>query len=168
MKKSELKARFEEFTGAFFAANPLINHGGCGVFAAEMAKDLTAKGFDAKIRVVPQPWDAEGFDDMQAMFQRIERNGGDIEDLYEWEITPYHVVVEVKGHGVHGVLDAEGFEKVQGYRYNGRPMAEGYVPIEVMNYAAKHSDIWNPTFPRRTIPRVRRAIKEFTEGLMNE
>lgn len=168
MTKAELKKRFKEFTASFSEANPLINYGGCGVFAAEMAKDLTAKGFDATIRVVPDPWDLQGFDNMQAMFARIERDGNDAGDLYEWEVTPYHVVLEVKGHGIHGILDAENFSPVRGYRYNGRVMAKGYVPLEIMEKAASARSLWNPTFPRKTIPKVRKAIKEFTEALLND
>lgn len=168
MTKSQLRKRFKEFTASFIEANPLINYGGCGVFAAEMAKDLTAKGFDATIRVIADPLDAEGFDSLQAMFQRIEGNGGSTADLYEWELAPYHVVLEVKGHGIHGILDAERFAPVRGYEYNGRTMVDGYVPLEIMDDAANYSDMWNSTFPRKTIPKVREAIKEFTEALLND
>lgn len=168
MTKGQLRKRFKEFTASFSEANPLINYGGCGVFAAEMARDLTAKGFDATIRVIANPWETEGFDNMQAMFSRIENNGGWSDDLLDWELTPYHVVLEVKGYGIHGILDAERFAPVRGYEYNGRTMVDGYVPLEIMEEAAKSSTMWNPTFPRKTIPKVRKAIKEFTEALLND
>lgn len=168
MKKSALKQRFKDFTSSFSEANPLINYGGCGVFAAEMAKDLIDKGFDVDIRLVLDPYDAMHFDNVGAMFDRIERAGGDPGDMYEWEVAPYHVVLEVKGHGVHGILDAEGFENVRGYRYDDRAMVKGSVPLDIMERLAKSRDMWNPTFPRKTIPNVRRSIKEFTEALLND
>lgn len=161
----DLRKQFKDFTSAFFEDNPNINFGGCGVFAGELGKDLQALGFQTRCIVFGYDgWAANS--NLNAVASKLSRP----ESVWDWndhDVTLYHVMLEVKGHGKHFLVDGEGVYDYRKKAYNGRGRYDGYIPVELMDDMTKDASAWNSRFPRRTIPRVRKQIKQFVEDLKN-
>lgn len=164
----KLEQRLRDFTSAFFTENPDINYGGCGVFAAEMGKDLQALGYNTQCTVFTtslSPTQARKFD-LNALRASLIHTDL-VEDWEENGINFYHIMLEVEGKGEHFLVDAEDIYPPDKSEYFGAARLGGNIPVDIMEKLANDDSAWNPTFPRRTIPKVRRSIQSFTEDLKN-
>ena len=132
--------------------HPDINWGGCGVFAALVAKRLK-KHFDVKIRVGNDITPEVAIDDIRT---RVESNTVD-----EWNCEDMwfsHVVIEFQWKGKTYHYDTTGLHEASDTTYmGGYPIVEGHLTVREMTELAR-SKGWNTSFDRDSIPEIRKTI----------
>lgn len=122
-----------------------INHGGCGVFAKELANVLISLGYDVKYSLI--------FYDISSVEKGNECiNNKDVSGLYcsGWN----HVMLLVNGKyyiDSNGLIGKKGFKKLS-----------VILPLNLFNefISRKFIHLWNDSFDRRDVVKIRRRLKK--------
>lgn len=140
---------------------PLLNHGGCAVFAAHVAKRLQ--------HIVPTRIKLIDYSksDLTAIRSRLS----DPKNIYEWHrhgINFVHVIIEFDYDGKTYHYDSDGLKLATGPKWNGGfPISKGSFTVdEVISFAA-NPHCWNPTFNRSNIPTLKRRVKNLFARKIN-
>jgi hypothetical protein len=134
-----------------------INSGGCGVFAAMVAKRLNRLGIPAVVRV--------GAHDADTSNDRLKRaltypDSISKEYLSNEGVEFYHLIVEFKHGGETYHLDSNQFHKATPITNNyGVRLYDGHLtPLQALQIA--RSKYWNYQFNRKQIPNMIRKLNE--------
>ena len=119
---------------------PLINCGGCCVYAAKVGRELEKMGYDVRV-----------------VFRKtgnVKKNNPEIKCplLAEEEIGVdfYHVGLAVKSGGKWYTHDAEATHKgLKVFGEDRLPVAKTYLTVEQAESFASYRHFWNTTYPRR-------------------
>lgn len=135
---------------------PLINHGGCCVYAAKVGKELEKMGYDVRV-----------------VFRKagnVKKNNPEIKCplLAEEEIGVdfYHVGLAVKSGGKWYTHDAEATHKgLKVFGEDRLPVAKTYLTVEQAESFASKTGFWNTMYPRVDGKKaIQRAIKQHLKG----
>lgn len=136
------------------------NSGGCCVIAVEIANHLQ-KIYPTKIRISTE------YDDVNDTTVPVAAsNISDPADGFEWNdngIYFGHVVVEFKYKGRNYHMDTGGVSRATGCDPTfGWPFYVGDMTIAHARILARQDEgVWNSTFDRRQIPKMRKLVTEF-------
>lgn len=136
---------------------PLLNYGGCGVFAILVAKELKKRAAWPRIIIGGNGEDI----DIEDIIPKIQNPL----NPYEWwrhDVYFNHIGVEFLYKGVkyhydsNGVLAAMSNSRMLGYKlYNGR------MRIPIAEKLTSNQGFWNREFDREGIPRLKGIIELF-------
>lgn len=153
---------------------PYHSHGGCGVIALAVAKQLGEYGIEPRFRIVSDSYnDDDDNDEEPYMVVNIDQirdnirfNGMSTKSKDAWNdhnLHFTHVILEFDWRGRtyqwevnDGIILAEKAPD----RWNGWPIAEGYMTVEEFEPLVKERDGWNPRYNRNQNPRVTQLIQE--------
>jgi hypothetical protein len=146
-----------------------INYGGCGVYAAAVARRLIELGVQAEV-VVPTPWNPErgpkSVNDARNNLSNAEPGKDDWEGV---GLRFSHCAVRFKHNGRWYMHDSEStkpgrstFGGEDGDSYEALP--DGLTPDE-MQRCADEDDAWNDSFDRDLIPEVLDLVQQKLEGV---
>lgn len=144
-----------------YKVTPFIAEGGCAVFAAIVAPYLNEL-IPTKIKVLN--------DDTSISLGYAREVGLKTKDASGWYkngVEFYHVVLEFKIDGVKYYYDSDGvYKQVHPYvlTHPRVRMYKGALTVDEVKSIARTSTGWNKTFPRDTIPRLRKIAKHFFEN----
>lgn len=149
-----LRAMGEEVRNAI----PDINHGGCCVYAAKVARVLQAMGIEAHV-VPTAPWDGE--------YPSRVQNNHEVFDPREAEnvlpVNFFHVGVRFKLGRKWYVHDTD-FTRAGKFAVLGEDALNiskvWFTPYQAQKFADDGS-FWNSTFPRKEIPVVHQIVDKF-------
>jgi hypothetical protein len=149
---------------------PLLNHGGCCVFASEVAHLLYEKGYCVFIRVYD--------DETNENLNTVRKNKNTLltkpsklkEYMNKNKIYFGHVLLEVELNGERVLFDSEGyygFDEVEERIYNdGSKIVKGRLTLEEARKIADSKDGWNKKFDRNLIPDIKQNINTILENLL--
>lgn len=120
------------------------NWGGCGVFAYLLAKRLSELGIET-VGIVQSRY----VNDAQEAFNKRSRYMD-------------HVIVRFRVGKKTFLADSDEVWPSDKPRFHPFPIVEGELTLEQLKELAEDGSWVNPTFPRRTIPRIARMIKKWT------
>jgi hypothetical protein len=139
---------------------PLINYGGCCIFAAYVGKRLN--------KIVPT---------RVAVFDNVTNTTIDNAREYVWANTTSqwnfngvefgHVVVEFKYKNRWYHLDTNGVRR-QVFNWDGDHRVPGSLTIKEAYELGKDCYGWNDMFPRKQIPRIRKDINKFFKQMLSD
>ena len=135
---------------------PLINYGGCCVYAAKVGRELEKMGYDVRV-VFRKTGD-------------VKKNNPEIKCplLAEEEIGVdfYHVGLAVKSGGRWYTHDAEATHTgLKVFGEDRLPVAKTYLTVEQAESFAKERHFWNNTYPRRSGGKIiANAINKHLKG----
>jgi hypothetical protein len=142
---------------------PEINHGGCCVFAAMVARELHSKGIQAQGIVASGCAAKEaGNITIDAARELVEWN-----TVWQWEsngVSFSHVGVEFRLGRKIKHYDTNGVHKIS-KELDGLPIYKGRLTLKEMEDLARCKDGWNDSFNRRHIPAIRREVKKFLKDV---
>ena len=131
-----------------------INNGGCGVFAALVAKRLHRMGYVARVRI-GQRWASS----MNCLISAKSNGAKTMMDFYYHGISFDHLIVEVlleNGEVLHFDSDQLHPAMAETVNFNA-PIQNGFLtPLEALRLAREKN--WNPSFNRKQIPAMIKAI----------
>jgi hypothetical protein len=141
-----------------------INHGGCGVVAAEVVRILADAGVPSDVIVTTYDRDDPSPAEVRT---RLVAKGFKRDVMHNWDMEGLHrghLAVRFKlGHRVfhwdsEGVLSAaKGFTRGAFYRTVTYPLGEGLLPEEVQAMADTEQG-WNSSFDRGDIPMIQELV----------
>ena len=148
--------KLNDLASEIHGRHPMIDHGGCCVVAAHMAKYL-AKFTEVKVVCG---------DDACRNLNQIRKRMQNPLDKQEWEdfgINFSHVLVEFRYQGKWYAFDCTNgaLPKARHWQVNGWDRCHGHWTIEEATSMANTSYGWNSMFDRSRIPAVRRKIGQF-------
>lgn len=132
-----------------------LNHGGCCVFAALIARELQNKGYKASGVVVS--YGAEESENSVSKARKMVANN----TVYEWNDKALyfsHVGVEFKIDGFKHRYDSYGVVGSRAKLMN-MPAYRGRLTVVEMEELAADTG-WNPQFNRKQIPKLKRIVKK--------
>lgn len=135
-----------------------LNYGGCGVFAAMVAKFLNDKGIPATCFACYSPGRGDPGNSITEARKLVE----DVGDCSEWEdngVSFYHVGVEFKHRGRMYFFDSHGVV-APADEFHGIPVQEGRLTLDEMEAMAERPHNWNRWFNRQQIPHLQSLVKE--------
>lgn len=132
-------------------AHPMMNYGGCAVFAVHMAKRLQHV---VPTRIKLFSWDKH---DLNAIRAKLN-DPLDIDQWYPHVHSFSHVIVEFDLNDKTYHYDSEGLREAQD-SWCGNELSDGEFTVEEMSSFAGAPNQWNTTFNRARIPQVKRQIK---------
>jgi hypothetical protein len=144
-----------------YKVTPHINEGGCAVFAAIVAPYLNELT-PTKIKVIN--------DDTTTTIERARDLGLKRKDAQGWYMNGIefcHVIMEFNDGGTKYFYDADGiYTHKHPYIRNRKNMKmyKGALSICETKSIARTATGWNRTFPRESIPRLRKIAKHFFEN----
>ncbi len=130
---------------------PLMNRGGCAVFAAHIAKRLQ---HIVPTRIKLCDYEHSDLDQIRPLLSdplhyRSWRHSG---------IHYVHLIVEFDYDGQTYHYDSEGLRLAQP-KWEGYPICDGSFTVDEVASFAANRDAWNSTFNRSRIPVLKRRIK---------
>lgn len=146
----QLKEIGEKVTQAY----PMINNGGCCVFAALIARQLD-KHVPVRIRACNRGARKHNLDDIR---KNIVENTAS-----EWEkngVTLYHVIVEFDYKGKTYHYDSTKLNEAED-KFDRIPVYPGHFSLEEAEVFADDQYGWNHMFDRSDIPKIKRMIGKF-------
>ena len=147
--------KLNELAEELIGNHPAVDHGGCCVVAAQMAKHLS-RHVPVNIIALHCPWEEDGNRDLNEIRPNI--NPLSMDDWYENGIDFHHILIEFKHGNRWFVFDAtSGVEPRKGVE---RRRHDGSFTLEEATALANEDD-WNPEFDRDEIPVVRRRVTKF-------
>lgn len=157
-KLRALGAAVEELTDGY------INHGGCCVYAAAVAKRLEALGI--QVECVTR---ARG-GPVEVVRNNLRNDGNDptsstARDWYAAGLDTYHVGVRFKHSGrwyTHDTEATRGGRDVCGDRLEFECTPDGLTPDEA-HAMAEDPRGWNASFDRDYIPHIRELVEEYLQ-----
>ena len=156
--KPELIEKLRACGAEVIANAPLVNHGGCAVYASHIAQALEARGLTCWAVITSLLRD----DDLD-----VVRNQSKPRTLREWNdagVLIGHILVEFEYNGRIWRHDARNTALAKSRREPtfGKLLCPGYLTIpELVTIAAAKAG-WNPKFPRRTgVPAIRAAVRRY-------
>jgi hypothetical protein len=147
-----------------------INYGGCGVYAAAVARRLIELGVQAEV-VVPLPYgyDADGPKSVNDARNNLYNAEPGKEDWEHAGLRFSHCAVRFKHNGRWYMHDSRStkpgrsmFGGEHGDSYDALP--DGMTPDE-MQLCADEASGWNDSFDRSLIPRVLDLVQQKLEGV---
>ncbi len=159
--KPDLIERLRACGAEVIANAPLVNHGGCAVYASHIAQALEARGLTVWAVITSLLRD----DDLN-----IVRNQSKPRTLREWNDTGVligHVLVEFEYNGRVSRHDARNTVLAKSRREPtfGKLLCPGYLTVpELVSIAAARKG-WNPVFRRHTgVPAIRAAVRRHLDA----
>lgn len=159
--KKTLKALMQEAQDRF----PMMNYGGCGVFAGEVCEALVKAGIDAEVVTRGEP--------PKSIRQRLKKKPTKATCL-EWDTAGLdrgHLAVRMKIGKKFYTYDSETFLK-SGFEFGGHgwecsyPFGDGMTYKEAKAISADNSNgDWNDTFDRAQIPSVKKTVRKHLRPL---
>lgn len=136
------------------------NHGGCCVIAAEIAKHLQHI-YPTKIRVSTD-YDELLDNNVSTVAERVY-NAADGDEWNDNGIFFGHVVVQFKYKGRNYHIDTSGVTRATSYDPTFcYPLYPGDMPLAAACLLAEQDHgVWNTTFNRRQIPKLRKIVADF-------
>lgn len=150
----------EDIGDAALEITPYLNNGGCGVFARELAIMLESLGItDYKIRAYS--WDANV--DISRVEAIMRDNKCNIGHWSEWNargVGLEHIVVEWNGM----IWDSTGGQPIDmAMTWNDLwGLQQGSISLDALKRLCRRPANWNCTFPRETIPEIRKVFRRNT------
>ena len=130
----------------------MINHGGCAVIAAALAKELDGHLEDMRITTLGH----SGVHDIDEVRPEIYTNNPDA--WYDNGIGFKHVWIEGTIQSRHVCIDSTGVHEPDFfYDVWGIPATGSFTLEEIQELA--DCDDWNPAFNRGQIPRLRKRVR---------
>lgn len=136
-----------------------INSGGCCVYAALVAAELTKLNIQTKGIVGSRNATDETSIDIARSY--VERN-----TIAEWQdnmIDLYHVGIEFVAFGETKHYDSNGVKLADGY-IDSAPLYDGRLELSELEELAADNN-WNPAFKRGNIPALRSLVKLYLKDL---
>ncbi len=134
---------------------PKINHGGCGVFASLMYKQLKALGYEPNIVILTGLWDSPLKSKKEILNNLLNNKpaGGNVQG-----VSFAHCCIEVSGFYFDGEKAGLDFRKSwDSYKFS------GHYTIEELDLALKVGS-WNDDYNRRKKnPTVKKIIRNATK-----
>lgn len=134
-----------------------LNRGGCGVFAALVAKRLNRLGIPAVVRI--GNWDAS---DRPNILEQALTNSNPVnmDNLRNWKVGFDHLIVEFTHEGKTYHMDSDHFHEAKERTTNfDTPIYRGHLTPKQALVIAR-SKRWNWTFNRKQIPAMIRALNK--------
>ena len=154
--QSDLIERLRACGSEVIANAPLVNHGGCAVYASHVAQALEARGLTVWAVITSMLRD----DDLN-----IVRNQSKPRTLREWNnagVLIGHVVIEFEYNGRIWRHDARNTVRANSRREPtfGKLLCPGYLTIPELVTIAAAKTGWNPALSRRSgVPAIRAAVR---------
>ena len=161
--ESELIERLRACVGEVLANAPLVNHGGCAVYATHVAQALEARGLTCWAVITSLLRD----DDLD-----VVRNQSKPRTLRQWNdagVLIGHVMVRFEYNGRIWRHDARNAMRAKSRREPtfGKLLCPGYLTVpELVSIAAVRKG-WNPAFCRRSgVPAIRAAVRRYLSSAL--
>lgn len=135
-----------------------INNGGCGVFAALVAKRLHRMGYVARVRIgqMDSFWSSRN---ENCLINAKDNGAKSMYDFYHHGVSFDHLIVEIlleNGEVLHFDSDQLHPAKEKTVNYDA-PILNGHLtPLEALRIAKEKQ--WNPLFNRKQIPAMIKAL----------
>lgn len=139
------------FTASVNAQFPLLNKGGCGVFAVHMAKRLQHL---VPTKIVMANYDMVNIDQIRTRM----KNPCNMTEWYTSNVHFVHLIVEIEVGGKSYHIDSEGVREATNNWY-GYPIVSGSFTIDEVSQFVSQQNGWNTRFPRTQIPQIKRRVK---------
>lgn len=140
---------------------PKINHGGCCVYAALVARALKDRGIESRgiaASCMTKDWYTGKVKDLDPVRKKITNN-----TCAEWnenDVYFGHVGIEFKYRGRYRHYDSNGLH-MRMPALSGLTIYKGRLTLEEMESLAATRDGWNSTFDRKHIPDVKRMVEDY-------
>jgi hypothetical protein len=160
----ELADKLLVLNDRMYKVTPYIAEGGCAVFASIIAPYLNEL-LPVKVKVLN--------DDTTISLGFAREIGLQTRDATGWYkngVEFYHVVLEFKINGVKYYYDSDGVYEWKHPYVGTHPnvkMYKGELTVDEVKSIARTSIGWNKTFPRESIPRLRKIAKRFFENTID-
>lgn len=142
---------------------PALNEGGCCVYAATIGEELLKRGL--KVRVVI----ANSFEAKKNL-NRVRHKVNNTNQKRDWNsagIYFNHVGVEFKLGGKWFLYDSDGVNP-RGKKLGSYQVHPGFISVADAKALADESKGWNCSFSRRSIPHLKKHIKNFLATALPE
>lgn len=146
--------------------DPCINYGGCAVYTAAVAKELTELGCHVSVAVSTSWRDDDEDIDLRTARSNIRENGGKVTSIVSWNdegVWFGHVFIELHDpdKDESWFVDTTKIVAATTGRdptYKWKPYPGRMTLMEVEAIASRQTG-WNEEFNRRNIPAIKRLIK---------
>lgn len=161
MNTRSLFNRLRKLQSTMQADHPYLNYGGCGVFAHLVGEQLQKLGLE--VEVVTPSDNCYSFP-----ASRVRSNVKNVEQAREWSdngLCRQHLAVRFKTRaGVVYTYDSDRLARSSSsfgadYDYTDPEFGTG-LTVKETKAMCKHRDGWNNAFPRSSIPKVKRQVKQ--------
>ena len=135
---------------------PNINNGGCCVYAAAVGEELLKRGVNVRT-VVANSYDAS------LNINKARKGVNNTNQKDEWNqagVYFNHVGVEFKLGGKWFLYDSDGVNP-RGKKLGSYKVHPGFLSVEEAKALAAEAKGWNDSFNRRSIPALKKHIKNF-------
>lgn len=150
-----LLARLDALGNVVNACHPLINHGGCCVFAVMVAKELKKYGVWPRIIIADYDPDRD-VENIAGVLDDV----GDGSEWYKNGIWLCHLGIEFIYKGVKYHYDSEGVHPAAKCLL-GYDVCRGRLRISQAEKLANNHKNWNNKFDREKIPNIQQSIDTF-------
>lgn len=158
MDNAALIERLNELGREVRTLHPLINHGGCCVYAALVGRELKRMGIESWGVVITDMFNpARNIDEVRKNIPpKLVKYG------YRWNregVVFAHIVLKFKLGGKRYIYDTSGvrYEDIVEMPF-GFELCPGLLPVEDLEALAGVASNWNSDFDRREIPDVKGAV----------
>lgn len=142
---------------------PNVNHGGCCVYASIIGEDLLSRGLKTRV-VVANSWEAK------KNLNKVRKQVNNTNQKEEWNAAGIyfnHVGVEFKLGGKWFLYDSDGVNP-RGPKLGSYKVHPGFISVEEAKALAAEREGWNESFNRRSIPGLRKHVKQFLDTNLPE
>ena len=145
---------------------PTINNGGCCIYAATVGEELLKRGL--KVRAVVA--NCSGASALTLDLNKVRRYVDNTGQKNAWNsagIYFNHVGVEFELGGKWFIYDSDGVNP-RGPRLGSYFVHPGFISVADAKALADESEGWNIDFNRRSIPYLKKHIKNFLNSVLPE